>query len=167
MRVLIVHGSKLGGTAGIAEMLGESLRANGLEVDVRPAKGVRDIESYDAVVVGGALYAFRWHHDATRFVRRHRRVLKHKPVWLFSSGPLDDSALEKDIPPVRHVRNAMVQIGAIEHVTFGGALPEDVKGLIASKMAADHAGDWRNPEHIARWGRRIAEMLQAARVEQA
>lgn len=167
MRVLVVHGSKRGGTAGIAEMLGDDLRANGLEADVRPARDVRDIGSYDAVVVGGALYAYRWHRDARRFVRRFRRELGIRPLWLFSSGPLDDSATEEDIPPVRFVERAMTRLGAVGHRTFGGAMPPDPEGFIARKIADGNAGDWRDPVHIARWARQIAEILRPERVDTA
>ncbi|MET8247663.1 hypothetical protein ABZV31_26600 [Streptomyces sp. NPDC005202] len=37
-------------------------------------------------MVGGGLYAGRRHKDARRFVRRHRRSLARRPLWLFSSG---------------------------------------------------------------------------------
>ncbi|TQE36357.1 flavodoxin, partial [Streptomyces ipomoeae] len=56
------------------------------------------VASYDAVVAGGGLYAGRWQKHARRFLRRHRRDLAECPLWLFSSGPLDASASERDIP---------------------------------------------------------------------
>ncbi|GAA3775834.1 hypothetical protein GCM10022206_13160 [Streptomyces chiangmaiensis] len=64
-----------------------------------PAGSVGSVAPYDAVVAGGALYAGRCHGDARRFVRRHGRALAERPLWLFSSGPLDASASERDIPP--------------------------------------------------------------------
>jgi len=38
-RVLIVHASRHGGTAGIAEKIGTVLRADGVDVTVAPAAG--------------------------------------------------------------------------------------------------------------------------------
>ncbi len=35
-RVLVAYGSERGGTAGIAEVIGATLREDGLDVDVRP-----------------------------------------------------------------------------------------------------------------------------------
>lgn len=159
MRVLIAYGTKLGGTAGIAEMLGETLTGQGFDVDVRDAREVAGIAGYDAVVLGGALYAYRWHRDARRFVRRHHKELATKPTWLFSSGPLDDSAAEKEIPPVPGAERAARRIGARGHKTFGGAMPADAPGMIAGAMARDHAGDWRDPAAIARWAHEIALAL--------
>jgi menaquinone-dependent protoporphyrinogen oxidase len=161
MRVLVAYGSKMGGTAGLAEMVGAELVANGLEVEVKEAKAVHNVKAYGAVVVGGALYTLRWHPDARRFVRRHRRALSTMPVWLFSSGPLDDSASATEIPPVRFVRKAMDQIGAKGHVTFGGRMPADAKGFPAASMARDNAGDWRDVDHVRDWSKLVAEELHA------
>lgn len=158
-RVLIAYGSKMGGTAGIAGMLAETLRSHGLSVDEQPAAAVSDLSGYDAVLVGGALYALRWHRDARRFVRRHRKALKQRPVWLFSSGPLDDSATQRDIGPVRFVARAMRSLSARGHATFGGRIPADAQGFPASVIARGHAGDWRDAEQIAGWAHAIAREL--------
>src|SRR6266536_3613757 len=109
-RVLVAYGSKGGGTAGIAETLGAALREDGLSVDVRPAAEVRDVSGYDAVVLGGAVYAARWHPEARKFARRHGRALRGRPVWLFSSGPLDRSAEAGEIAPVRSAAQAAEQL---------------------------------------------------------
>lgn len=160
MRVLIVHGSTRGGTAGIAERLRDQLRQLDVQADMRPATEVDRIDDdVDAVIVGGALYANRWHRDARRFVRHHAAALRARPVWLFSSGPLDASAESGDIPPVAQVERAMQDIGARGHVTFGGRLRSDAKGFLASRMARNVTGDWRDPPHIRMWAGEIARDL--------
>lgn len=163
MKLLVTYGSKLGGTEGLAEMIGNSLGRAGFDVDVQPARQVTSIGGYDAVIVGGALYAGRWHRDAARFVKRHQRRLRTLPVWLFSSGPLDDSAATEDVPPVGQVRKLMGLIEASGHQTFGGRLEPDAPGFIARSMAKKMSGDWRDPEHIARWTAQIVDALAAPR----
>ena len=159
MRVLIAYGSKMGGTHGIANWLGHDLQEMGeFEIDVRDAAMIRSIDGYDAVIVGGALYALRWHPAARHFVRKFHRQLRTRPVWLFSSGPLDDSALHDAIPPVRFVRKTMEKIDVEGHMTFGGRLPEDAEGM-AAKMVEEHAGDWRDPGQVKGWATDIAEVL--------
>jgi menaquinone-dependent protoporphyrinogen oxidase len=155
MLVLVTYGSKRGGTEGLATMVADALRQEGLAVEVTPARLVRRLERYDAVVVGGALYAFRWHRDARRFVKRHAGELRGLPTYLFSSGPLDDSATTKDIPPVKGVQALMDSIGAHGHVTFGGRLAPDAKGFPASAMAKKNAGDWRDVDQVRAWVRGI------------
>jgi len=145
-------------------MVGDALRARGVDAEVRAAKAVREVGAYDAVIVGGALYAFRWHRDARRFVRRHRAQLAVLPVWVFSSGPLDASAATADIAPVPQVRKAMSAVGARGHVTFGGRLLPDASGFPASAMARKHAGDWRDAGHVERWVTGVVDELADARV---
>ncbi len=159
MQVLIAHGSKRGGTAGLAEMIGDELTAAGLSTVVKPARDVRSLDGFDSVVIAGALYATRWHRDARHFVSRHAGELRGRPVWLVSSGPLDDSAAAGAVPPVRHVAKVMTEIGARGQVTFGGRLESTAKGFPASAMAKKRAGDWRDRAQVHAWAAEVAGEL--------
>jgi menaquinone-dependent protoporphyrinogen oxidase len=163
MRILVTWGSRRGGTAGIGRTLAEALRASGHEVIAAPARQAPSPRDVDAVIVGGALYANGWHRDARRFVERHTGALRGVPVWLFSSGPLDDSAERGDVAPPRQVRALMSRIGALGHVTFGGRLEATAQGFVARSLARDHAGDWRNPDRIHAWAGELARALPTAR----
>ena len=158
--VLVAYGTTNGSTAEIAEAVAKVLREDGLTVDVLPARSVASVAAYEAVVVGGGVYAGRWHKDARRFVRRHRQALAGRPLWMFSSGPLDASASERDIPPVPGVKRAMVRLDAREHVTFGGCLEEGAKGFIARKIVSSgKGGDFRDFAEIEAWAKRVASEL--------
>ena len=125
----------------------------GLEIDLSVTGNAHE------VVVGGGLYANRWQKHARKFVKRNTRALRDLPVWFFSSGPLDDSATETEIPPTKQVRKLMDRVGAEGHMTFGGRLEADVKGFPAGAMAKENAGDWRDPEHIGAFAEKIAADL--------
>jgi len=73
--VLVAYATRYGSTQEVAEAIGETLREQGLGVEVRPAREVRTLEGYDAVVLGAALYMYRWHKDARRFLSRQRKAL--------------------------------------------------------------------------------------------
>jgi len=96
MRVLVAYATRHGATAGIAERVAAALAAAGLPAEARPVEDVKDIEPYDAVVLGGAAYMFHWLKPAMTFARRHRKELAARPVWLFSSGPLGTDLVDKD-----------------------------------------------------------------------
>lgn len=162
MRVLVTWSSKRGGTEGIGHMLGEALGAHGLDVVEEPAKEVRKLDPFDAVIVGGALYANHWPGKLRRFVNRHTAELRKVPVWFFSSGPLDDSAAGGGIPATTQVAVLAERVGAIGHKTFGGRLRPDAKGFPASAMAKKRSGDWRNPERIRAWADQLAAELPQA-----
>ncbi|HEX7840680.1 MAG TPA: flavodoxin domain-containing protein [Kofleriaceae bacterium] len=100
-----------GGTEGIARRIADAMRDTGVDVALRPAREVDTIAGYDAAIIGGALYANRWHRDARQLVTRHRAALQRLPVWLFSSGPLDGSAARAPIPPMTEVAVLMERIG--------------------------------------------------------
>jgi menaquinone-dependent protoporphyrinogen oxidase len=160
MRILVTYGSTRGGTQGLAEMVADDLRAEGFEVDLLPPRQVRRLDDYDAIIVGGALYASRWHRASRGFVKRHAASIRQRPAYFFSSGPLDDSAGRRDIPPVKGVKALMEKTGVREHVTFGGRLRPDAKGFPASAMAKRLAGDWRDPGQVKQWTRTIAAQLR-------
>ncbi|MER6355483.1 flavodoxin domain-containing protein [Streptomyces sp. NPDC001634] len=162
-KVLVVYGTTNGSTGRIAEAVAGVLCKEGLAAEARPAQSVASVDAYDAVVVGGALYAGRWHRHARRFVRRHRRALAERPVWFFSSGPLDASASERDIPPVPGVRRAADRLDVREHTTFGGCLEEGAKGRLARMILRNgKGGDFRDFPAIEAWAARIAGELTAA-----
>lgn len=160
MRVLVVHGSEYGGTAGLGRMIAEAFVARGVQADVGDAADVDDLTWYDVVIVGGALYNDKWHHDARDFVRRHAETLRSMPVWFFSSGPLDDSARSGGIAPVDGVRRLARDVDVMGHMTFGGMLSAENVTLLDT-LRHRHPGDWRSPEQVQEWVGRILARLGA------
>jgi menaquinone-dependent protoporphyrinogen oxidase len=159
MKVLVVYGSKRGGTAGLAHMIGNAFANRDWSVEVRDAALDLPLDDPDVIIVGGALYANRWHGDARRFIHRHHQMLAQMPVWLFSSGPLDGSARPGDIAAVAQVQSLAQQIEANGHMTFGGRLEAKPKGFIARAMAKKYAGDWRDQGQVEEWVHQIAHTL--------
>lgn len=165
MRILIVFGSRRGGSKGIAERIAVTLIEAGHHVDLRAGEQLDGLGGYDAAIVGAGLYAGRWVRSARRFVERHVAELRQMPVWMFSSGPLDDSASNATIAATAQVARLMTRIGARGHATFGGALPADSKGFIARALVQQgHAGDFRDMDAVTRWAREIAEQLASVTV---
>ncbi len=160
--VLVAYASKHGSTREIAEAIGTVLRDAGHDVDVRPARDVRSLRDAGAIVLGSALYAAHWQRDALRFVRRHLAALQDRPVWLFSSGPLDDSATRGRLPIPEPVAAATSAVGARDHRTFGGRLLPDAPGVDPHILATHPTGDFRDWEAITAWAGEIAAELARA-----
>lgn len=163
IKVLVAYATKNRSTAEIARTITEVLREQGLDAEMRLARDVGEVHAYDAVVLGSPLYEGQWHKDARRFAERHREALAERPVWLFSSGPLDESADEGDLPPVPAVRRILISVQAEEHVTFGGCLTDDAQGWMARMVVkAGKAEDFRDYEQISAWALRIGATLLGA-----
>ncbi|WP_433684635.1 flavodoxin domain-containing protein [Nocardia sp. CA-119907] len=162
--VLVAYGSKRGGTAEIAQWIGDTLREAHIAAEVKSADEVRSLSGYGAVVLGGALYSGRWHRHARGFARRFARQLRERPVWVFGSGPLDHSA-DQDPDKVygaRTVRKAADRLDARNYAIFGGRLERDARGFPASAMAKKMAGDYRDRDGIQAWANGIAAQLAHA-----
>lgn len=158
--VLVTYASKRGGTAAIAAKIAQTLRADGIDADWSPVSQVDDLASYDTVILGGALYTGGWIRPASKFVRAHTDELRERDVWMFSSGPLDDSASRNELPPPPRVRALMERAQARGHQMFGGRLAPDAKGFPASAMAKTHAGDWRDWDRVQGWAHSIADTIR-------
>lgn len=89
MDILVTYATKNGSTQQVAEAIAATLREN---AELRPASQVRDsLAGRDLVVLGGALYSGRWHRDAHRFLKRHRKELTAGvPIAVFGMGPRTD-----------------------------------------------------------------------------
>jgi menaquinone-dependent protoporphyrinogen oxidase len=160
-KVLVTYASRMGGTAGIAEAIGDQLRRCGHPVDVRNAADVGSLHGYEVVVLGSAIYARGWCQDAVRFLRRHRSELRERQVWLFHSGPIGpDRDAPQTAPP--NVARLIRKIGAAEPMTFAGRLEQDsATGVVSRWLARGQlAGDFRDWLTIKQWARHIHESIQ-------
>ena len=81
-KILVAYATMAGSTAEVAQAVGEELSQGGLEVEVLELDKVKDLESYDGVVVGGPMI-MGWHRAALKFLKKHRSSLKQKPLAVF------------------------------------------------------------------------------------
>lgn len=165
MKILVTVASKHGATDAIGQTIAETLREEGLEVDLVPPTEVGDLEPYDGVIVGSAVYVGRWLAPARTFVERRTDELQKRPVWLFSSGPLGED-LKPVAPPTDATR--LVELsGAREHKVFAGSLVREGLGLaeraVVGMVKAPY-GDFRNWPAVTAWARWVAHELGASPV---
>lgn len=167
MTVLVAYSSKRGSTAEIAETIAATLRREGLSVCLERAEDVRNLEPYDAVVLGSAVYMKRWRGDAKHFLKKHRKALRQMPFWVFSSGPVGDPA--KDDPEWMEppkLAEKVEEMGGRAHVVFGGCVPAEPQGFMERAMAEGvpkQYRDRRDWDEIRRWTQQIAAKLALIR----
>lgn len=184
-RALIVHASRHGATAGIAERIGETLRNAGVDAVVSPATHAPDPRTFDACVVGGGVYMGTWVKDGTDYLERYQAALATMPVWLFSCGPLPGSTKEvKDLDPIeqalgpadgpgsggrKKVQALADAIGIRDHRVFRGAydpndppkvFAERVIRLLPASKGILPPGDFRQWDLIEAWARELAVAMR-------
>jgi len=160
MRVLVTAATKYGATGEIAEAIGQELRERGLDATVGPPEEAGNVDGYDAVVLGSAVYAGHWLKAARELVDRQRDALAARPVWLFSSGPVGDPPKPEEDP----VAGLVAATGARDHRVFAGRLLRKQLGFADKAIAVALQvpdGDFRDWTAIREWAAGIADALRA------
>jgi menaquinone-dependent protoporphyrinogen oxidase len=166
-RVLVAYATKMGSTREIAEVIAGTLEAAGLQATAASVRDVPNLGEYDAVVLGSALYAAHWQRDANRFVTHHLEALKARPVWVFSSGPLDRRLAAANLPITPNALEVTARINPRDHRTFGGRLDLDSPGADPQVLLTHPLGDFRDWAVIRAWAASVAEALLSERVDDA
>jgi menaquinone-dependent protoporphyrinogen oxidase len=162
-KVLVAYASKHGATEEIAEAIADELRAAGHAADCVPTEDAKAVDSYDAVLIGSAVYMGRWRGAARQLLSRQSTELGERPLWLFSSGPCGQPDPSWAAPPgiERHAK----RLGARGHVVFGGRIPSEpstfIERGIAQKSPEEYR-DLRDWDTIRGWAREIAAELSPA-----
>lgn len=167
---LVAYATKHGSTGEIAEVIGETLRARGITTEVAPAQSIRSIDDYGVVIVGSAVYMFKWQGEAVDFLKRFERQLGKRQVWLFGSGPTggtpeDDAKVAEMLadqpPPPGDVAKLAERVQARGYQTFGGRVGPGMGGIFERWVPK---GDWRDFDAIREWAGHIADAVHPVAV---
>jgi menaquinone-dependent protoporphyrinogen oxidase len=152
--------SRYGATAEIADAIARGLRGLGIDAARVPVDEVERLDGFDLVVLGSAVYLGRWRPEARAFGHRFEAELAARPVWLFSSGPLDHSLDGEDHGPPRDAGRLAERIGARGHAWFGGVLSPEADGILEWLIIrTGRWGDFRDFEAIRGWVAGIAAAM--------
>jgi menaquinone-dependent protoporphyrinogen oxidase len=168
--IQVAYATRYGSTREVAEQVAATLREKGLEVDVQPARQVRAVDEYRAVVLGAPLYIGRWLKDARRFLTQHQEALQERPMAIFSLGPTGEGKEEWE--GVRgQLEEELAGFPWLEPVAvalFGGRYDPAKLGLFhrvlaslpASPLYQTPARDLRDWERIQAWANELAATLE-------
>jgi menaquinone-dependent protoporphyrinogen oxidase len=159
--VLILHATKHGATAEIAQEVAKVLAEAGLEVQEATYEDAPALDGFDAFVLGSGIYYGHWLAEATRFIEKHQQALQSRPSWVFASGPLGDP------PQPQNDEVAFAPLLQLLDVrgraTFAGKLDrEDLSFTerIVARVVKAPEGDFRPWSDIRAWAAGIAAELQ-------
>ena len=166
-RTLIAYASRAGSTAEVAETVGDVLRENGIDVDVRSVKDITEVAGYDSLVFGSAIWAGKPLPELLRFVAGQRDTIAQLPVAYFilcdtlrEYTPANRQIALGYLAPLRKLREP-VNVGM-----FAGRRDfSRVHPILAwILMRAFHLaeGDWRDWEQIREWAATVAPQFTGA-----
>ena len=171
-KILVAYATKYGSTREVAEAVATALTEKGLPVDLQPARSVRSLDRYNAVVLGAPLYIGKMHGDARSFLSRHQQALILRPPAIFALGPTENvekdwqeiqAALEAEIAAYGWLKPAALKL-------FGGKLdpskfrfPDSLLKIIpASPLRDKPASDIRDWPAIRAWAESLERLFAPA-----
>lgn len=161
-KILIAYGTMAGSTKEVAEIVGEELRHTGLDVDILPVEGVKNLSGYDGVVLGSAVRAFHLLPKTTRFLRKFKKVIREIPFAAFlvclvmtEDTPERRATATKFAKPIIRTKQP-VSLGL-----FGGVMdPSKLTGYALGMFKNHVVEDNRDWEKIKVWAKELATLLQ-------
>jgi menaquinone-dependent protoporphyrinogen oxidase len=152
--VLVAYATKHGSTREVAADMARVIRQAGFEVEISPAREVKSLDPYQAVVLGGALYMGRLHKDARKLLNRKSKELASLPVAVFAMGPknTEPEELERAGAQLERALSAVPEVQPLTTAIFGGVMK------FGKKKALD-ARDWKA---IQVWAEDVARKLRTA-----
>ena len=172
--ILVAYASKYGATKEIAEKIDEVLCLAGLQADVCPVDGILDITSYQAIILGSAIYIGKWQKETVEFLRVNEKILANRPVWIFSSGPTGEGdpveLVEGFRVPVA-LQPVVDRIHPCDIAVFHGHINRDKLNFIEKwaikSLVKKPFGDFRDWDAITAWTTSIVETLKNTDAEQS
>src|SRR5690625_5273589 len=164
MKILVAVASTYGATHELAGWVRDALADAGHTVTLERVEEVTDLQSYDAVVLGSAVYIGRILTHARQFARRLESEFAPGPVWVFASGmknntpnPLQPEYTRPQDPPY---------FGG-QYPIFGGRVNPGELGPAERALAGfvgSHGKDARDRELVRAWARKVDERMRRGRV---
>lgn len=169
-KILVAYDSFCGTTGKVAETIGNVLCNSSAKVDVRLIKNIKNLESYDAVVVGSAVHASSWRFDAIDFVKENQKYLSQVPVAYFltclalyfkdeKSRKVAESYMEPTLKAVPQIKPK--SIGLFAGVLDYSKLNFMYRTVMKIKMSGSGIpeGDFRDWKAIQSWAKGLAPMF--------
>ena len=158
--ILVAYATRYGSTAEVAQFIASALEGRGLPAACRPAREVKSLQGFSAVVLGAPLLMLHWHKDDLRFLDRFRTELQSLPAAAFALGPTTEPRSEKERTDARAILDKELTtrpwFKPSSVALFGGRWDPAKIGFpfkaLAKSMPASDLRDW---DEIKAWAQAL------------
>ncbi len=178
MKALVVYGTRYGTASEIAEEISQILENDGVEVDLKDARKLKnyDISPYDLVIIGSGIKMGKWTKGSINFLKDNKSNLKDKKVALFVTCGAANLPESKDEGQKKYLDDIADKYLANKPVStglFGSVYDPQAKGGLLFKMAnkfmikkelekqgkdTNIRHDYRDWEYIRSWTHKLATL---------
>ena len=163
-KILVAYASESGTTAEVAEAIGEVLCQEGNTVETKWVKNVKDLNGYDAVIIGSAIQYDRWMPEAAELVKANQKILQQLPVaYFFTCLVLHKLNPKGDLEAKEYSDKLQALVPQVKPVSIGGFagvldysnmcfFPRLILKAILSKKGVKE-GDYRDWDAIRAWAK--------------
>jgi menaquinone-dependent protoporphyrinogen oxidase len=168
-KALVTYATYTGSTQGVAEAIAKVLIENRITIDLLPMQEVKELEPYQAVVVGSAIQDRQWLPEAMQFLRTHRATLTQKTVATFTlcmtlamkSGEKYRPDIMEWLAPVRRIAQPVSE-GVFAGVLDISKIPsfsDRMKFRLSVLFGIWSEGDHRDWDAIHAWAKELPSRL--------
>lgn len=159
-KILVAYASRSGSTMEAADKIAEELSSQGdIAAEVISVKKAKDIASYDAIVLGSAIWMGRPLSEMISFIKSYKPILSTKKVAFFGlcmtlkeATPENIKTVESFFDPIKAL------ITPVAMRLFAGRIDPSKGGFFARliiKMTKAPIGDFRDWVAIRSWTKEL------------
>ena len=161
---MIAYASKFGSTAEVATTMEDVLCEKGNTVETKWVKNVKDLNNYDAVIIGYPIHKGNWMSEAKEFVKANQKILQQLPVaYFFTCLVLHKLNPKGDLEAKEYSDKLQVLVPQVKPVSIGdfagvldysnmGFFPRLILKAILFKKGVKE-GDYRDWDAIHAWAK--------------
>jgi len=162
--ILLGYATRYGSTKEAADVVAATLQEAGFQVDLQPAREVKSLVGYGAVVLGAPLQMYHWHEDVIRLLLRHQKAIQQVPVAVFALGPTTSPYDEKEWTSARQQLDGdlatMPWFSPLDVRIFGGRMdPAKLRFPMNLFSKAVPASDMLDLADVRAWAADLAGKL--------
>jgi menaquinone-dependent protoporphyrinogen oxidase len=166
-KILVAYATGYGSTGEVAKAIGQVISEEGAEVDVRSVKEIKELSSYDAIILGSAIRVGKPLGKAVKFVEKHKEYLNQVPFACFAVClTMKEDTEDNRQMVMSYLKPITEKVKPVDAGLFGGMVETGKLSFIHRMMikaVKAPEGDFRDFNLIRSWAKEVIPKLEGDR----